>query len=79
MGFLGVRFEVEGGKLPSCLKLFKIMLETCNLACKYTYTYLVLENIPFRTKAFLILLMSAIFVKYQRFLAEIVHLRKAVE
>ena len=40
--FLGVHFEVvwggEGVKLipPSCLKLVRIMLETSNLARKYT-------------------------------------------
>ena len=35
VGFLGVRFEV-GGKIPPRLKLVKIMLETSNLARKYT-------------------------------------------
>ena len=36
VGVLGVRFEV-GGKITSpCLKLVKIMLETSNLASKYT-------------------------------------------
>ena len=41
--FLGVRFEVGGGGkitlsplLPPCLKLVRIMLETSNLARKYT-------------------------------------------
>ena len=56
--FLGVRFEVEEGvKLPR-LKLVTITPETSNLARK-TYTYVILENIPFSNKAFLILLMSA--------------------
>ena len=41
VGFLGVRFELEGGgggKLPPtpCLKLVRIMLETSNAARKYT-------------------------------------------
>ena len=38
MGFLGVRFEVRGVKLPPppCLKLVRIMLVTSNLARKYT-------------------------------------------
>ena len=38
VGFLGVRFEVRVGKLPPppCLKLVRIMLETSNLARKYT-------------------------------------------
>ena len=51
VGFLGVRFEVGGGDKitpPPCLKLVTIMLETSNLARKYTpicgfrkYTFLV--------------------------------------
>ena len=41
VGFLGVRFEVGGGrggggKITPRLKLVKIMLETSNLAHKYT-------------------------------------------
>ena len=32
-----------------------------------TYTYVFLENVPFSTKTFLILLMSAIFAKTQHF------------
>ena len=36
MGFLGVRFELGGGKVTPCLKLVRIMLETSNLARKYT-------------------------------------------
>ena len=35
MGFLGVRFEV-GGNINPCLKPVKIMLDTSNLARKYT-------------------------------------------
>ena len=46
VGFLGVRFEVGGVKLPLCLKLVRILLETSNLARKYT-PILVSENIPF--------------------------------
>ena len=37
VGFLGFRFEVgEGGKITPRLKLVRIMLETLNLARKYT-------------------------------------------
>ena len=38
LGFLGIRFEVGSGHIPSrlCLKLVRIMLETSNLARKYT-------------------------------------------
>ena len=41
VGFLGIRFEVGGGKItclppPRCLKLVRIMLATSNLAGKYT-------------------------------------------
>ena len=36
MGFLGVRFELGGGKVTPCLKLVRIMLETSNVALKYT-------------------------------------------
>ena len=37
VGFLGVRFEVGGGgQIPPRLKLVRIMLETSNLARKYT-------------------------------------------
>ena len=35
LGFLGFCFEVDG-TCPSCLKLFRTMLEISNLACKYT-------------------------------------------
>ena len=45
-GSFRVRFEVGGGhKLPSCLKLVRIMLETSNLACKYTPIFS-FRNIP---------------------------------
>ena len=30
VGFLGVRFEFEGGGITPCLKLVRIMLETSN-------------------------------------------------
>ena len=36
VGLLGVRFEVGGVKLPPCLKPVRTMLETSNLARKYT-------------------------------------------
>ena len=38
LGFLGILFEVGSGDIPSrlCLKLVRIMLETSNLARKYT-------------------------------------------
>ena len=48
MGFLGVRFEMEGGKITRCLKLVRIMPETSNLVSKqinicslrkYTFSY----------------------------------------
>ena len=47
--FLGVRFEVGGGKSTPCLKLVRIMLEISNLARKYISIcpYVVSENIPF--------------------------------
>ena len=44
-----------------------------------THPYLVSENIPLRTNAFLILLMPAFFTKNQRFLAEIVPLLRLSE
>ena len=69
VGLSGVLFEVGRGELllPPCLKLVRIMLETLNLARKYTHTYVVPENIPFSTKALLILMMPAFFAKNQRF------------
>ena len=45
VGFLGVRFEVAKGadKItlppPLCLKLVRIILETYNLASKYTHIF----------------------------------------
>ena len=47
MGFLGIRFEVEG--MGAGVKLFPSL----------AHTYVVLENLPFSTKALLILLMLA--------------------
>ena len=84
VGFLRVRFEVGGrggggGKITPCLKLIRVMLESWNLVRKYTYTYVVSENMPFGTKAFLILLMLTFFLqKISVFLAMIVPLLKAV-
>ena len=43
-----------------------------------TDRYVVLENIPFSTKGFLILMMSAFFLTNQRLLAKIMHLLKAI-
>ena len=63
VGFLGARFEV--GNLitpllhPPCLKLVRVMLETC----VSTHSYVVSENMLFSTKSHLILLMSAFFCK----------------
>ena len=40
--FLGVLFEMEGGggvKLPPCLRLVKITLETSNLTRKYKHIF----------------------------------------
>ena len=36
VGFLGLHFEVRGGKITPCLKLVRIMLEASKLARKYT-------------------------------------------
>ena len=54
MVFLGIRFVEEEVKLtPSLrLKLFRIILETCNLVCKYTHIFSFSTNTPF------VLLMS---------------------
>ena len=59
----------EGGdKITPCLKLVGIMVQTSNLARKYTHTYYaVLENIAFSTKPLLIFLMSAFFAKKSAF------------
>ena len=63
MGFLGGSFwGGDGIKLAPCLKLVRIMPETWNLECK-SDPHVVSENIPFSTKALLILLMSAFFCK----------------
>ena len=71
--------EGGGGKITPCLKLIRVMLESWNLVRKYTYTYVVSENMPFGTKAFLILLMLTFFLqKISVFLAMIVPLFKAV-
>ena len=59
--FSGSFWGVWGVKLPPCLKLVRIMLETSNLARKYKY--LISENIPFSTKVVLILLMSVFFLQ----------------
>ena len=73
VGFSGARFEVSRGwwgrvKLPPtpppCLKLVKIVIETWNWFVN-THTYTVSENIPFCTKALLILLMSAFLLQKQ--------------
>ena len=47
MGFLGIRFEVE--RMGAGVKLFP----------PFAQKYVVLENLPFSTKALLILLMLA--------------------
>ena len=63
----------EGLNYLPCLKVVRIILETTNLARKYTHTHthththtrthtcVVSENIPFSTEALLILLISAFF------------------
>ena len=60
VGFLQIRFEmcVEVVKVPLLLKRVRITLEIWLVS---TQKYVVLENIPFSTKALLILLMSAFF------------------
>ena len=62
-------------KLPTCLKLVGIMLETWHVS---TDTYVVSENIAFISKTLLILLMSAFFCQKSAFLAKIVPLQKAI-
>ena len=61
MGFLGVHFDVGGimNSLESCQKL--------EISYVSTYTYVVSENVPFSTKALLILLTS-IFGKNNTFI-----------
>ena len=49
VGFLGVRFEVGGGKINPYLKLVRVMLETSNLAGKYILICSFREQ-TFRTK-----------------------------
>ena len=51
VGFLGVCFEVgwRGGKITPFLKLIRIMLETWNLARKYTRIFSFTKNILFST------------------------------
>ena len=39
VGFLGVRFEVERGKVTPCLKLVRSMLEIINLVRKYAHIF----------------------------------------
>ena len=53
-------------KLPSCLKLVRIMPKTWNLVCKYIHICFS-GNIPFTSKTLLILLMSAFFYKKSAF------------
>ena len=63
MGFLGVRFAVRGGwGIPPLPKTCWNCAETWNFVRKYTIQ-VALENIPFSTKDFLILLMSALSCK----------------
>ena len=62
----------ERRTITPCLKPVRIMLETSNLARKYSHIC------SFRTKALLIVLMSAFFAKNQRFLTKIVTLLKAI-
>ena len=51
-----------GGGGGACIKLVRIMLEI-EIWYVSTNTYVILENIPFSTKNFLILLMSAFFLQ----------------
>ena len=76
--FCGGGGGVGGGDKITHLKLIKIMLETSNLACKYTRICSFI-NIPFSSKALLILLISAFFLaKNQHSLAKIVSVLKAI-
>ena len=79
MGFLIGSFWGGGRKVTPtpCLKLVRIMLETSNLARKYTQLCS-LENIPFSTKALLIAGVSIFFANNQHFLAKIVPLLEAI-
>ena len=65
MGFLGIRFKFEGGKITPCIKLVSILVEIWNLLS--AHAYVVSENIAFIGKAILILLMSAFFQKFSNF------------
>ena len=76
--FCGGGGGVGGEDKITHLKLTKIMLETSNLACKYTRICSFI-NIPFSSKALLILLISAFFLaKNQHSLAKIVSVLKAI-
>ena len=70
MGFLG---GGEGSKITSLELCYKLDIWYVS-----THRYVVSENIPFSTKALLILLMPAFLVKNQHILAKIVPLLKAV-
>ena len=63
--FAGINENFILGDITSFLKLVRIVLETSNLAHKYTCV--VSENMPFSTKVFLILLMSAFLQKISVF------------
>ena len=71
VGFLGVRFEGGGIKLPLplCLKLVRTILKTLNLARKYT-PICSFRNIPFSIKVLLILLVLGFFSKKSTFFGE---------
>ena len=60
-GWIIVKLPLPPSSLSPSLKLVRIMLETSNLARVSTNRHAVLENVPFSTKALLILLMSAFF------------------
>ena len=63
MGFLGVRFEEEGGKITPCLKLVRTMLETESWHAS-THTCVVLENIKKQKSENI---KSAFFGQYSKF------------
>ena len=52
---------VQGGKIAPLTQ------NDINLKCISTHAYVALENIPFSTKALLILMISAVFAKNQHF------------
>ena len=65
-------------KLPPCLKLVRIMLETSNVARKYTHLCS-FRKYTFYYQAYLKFADASIFLqKYHRFLAKIVPLLKAI-